>query len=81
MDTVKNHNHDGVAYAAHRYAQLFLDAHQEYKFSCRLLAVANSTDDPQWTKARALKCINRTRRQRKLAKKRLDRIRGREGVA
>jgi len=79
MNTVNNHKHNGVAYAAHRYAHQFLEAHQEYKFSCRMLSVANSTDDPQWTRARACKCIAKNRRLRNLAKKRLDRIRGREG--
>lgn len=78
-DVIRNHNHDGVAYAAHRYARQFIEAHQEFKFSCTMLGVANSTDDPQWTKARAIKSLNHARRARKLAKKKLDRIRGREG--
>ena len=67
-----------MSYATHRYAQQFLDAHREFKFSCRLLGMANVTDDPQWTKARAMKCINATKRRRKLAKDKLDRIRGRK---
>lgn len=64
-----------MSYATSRHAQLFLDAHREFQFSCRLLALANVTDDPQWTKARAMKCINANKRRRKLAKEKLDRIR------
>lgn len=72
-----DHNHDGVAYAAHRYAHAFIDAHQEFKFSCQMLGVANKSIYPEWTRQRALKCIRDTRRRRKLAKERLDRVRGR----
>lgn len=63
-----------MGYANTRHAHEFIDAHNDYKFSCQLLGVANTRGEPE-LKARALKCINAAKRRRKLAKDKLDRMR------
>ena len=63
-----------MGYANSRHAHEFIDAHNDYKFSCQLLGVANTRGEPE-LKARALKCINAAKRRRKLAKDKLDRAR------
>ena len=70
-----NHNHNGVHYATTRYAQDFLDACQEHRFARRLIGLANTKVDNEWTIQRAMKSMIAARRRRKLAKDRLDRYR------
>ena len=70
-----NHNHNGCTYAATRYAHEFLEAMAEHKFARSMLGMANTGADPQWSRTRAMKCLNSTKRQRDLAKDKLDRYR------
>jgi len=67
-----------MSYAISRHAKAFLETHAEYKFSCTLLGMAQHTHDNE-LRNRALKACASQRRQRKLAKDKLDRLR-REGV-
>ena len=63
-----------MSYAKTRHAQDFLDAHAEYKSSCRLLGAAQTAHDNE-LRNRARKACASQRRKRKLAKDKLDRIR------
>ena len=64
-----------MSYAKTRHAQDFLDAHAEYKSSCRLLGAAQTAHDNE-LRNRARKACASQRRKRRLAKDKLDRIRG-----
>lgn len=75
--TTRNINHNGYEYATSRYAREFIEACQEHTFNRKMVGLANTGVDNEWTIQRAMKSMTAARRKRKLAKDRLDRYRRR----